>query len=175
MTRRAIEIIVFGLVGATATAIYFGVAIVLYAIPPFDTHPASAAFIASVASVLWSYAGHHHFTFRKTGSHHFYLPRFLAISIVLSTMAVCGVYFAIHSFGVDYQAAIFGVTVSYPLASFVLNREWVFRVPAAGVQATGCRVRWTKASRCLAPFFAGLPQPVRPATSSRPRRKPRSP
>ena len=127
MTRRAWELLVFGLVGVTATAIYFVVAIVLYAIPPFDTHPASAAFLASVASVLWSYAGHHRFTFRKVGSHHLYLPRFVAISIILSTMAVCGTYFTVHTFGVDYQVAILGVTVSYPLASFVLNRGWVFR------------------------------------------------
>lgn len=126
MTNRAVELIVFGLVGATATAVYFGVAIVLYAIPPFDAYPASAAFVASLASVLWSYVGHHHFTFGKTGAHQFYLPRFLTISIVLSAMAVCGTHFATQSFGVDYQLATLGVTISYPFASFALNRSWVF-------------------------------------------------
>jgi putative flippase GtrA len=141
MPRHAIEIIVFGLVGATATAIYFGVAIVLYAIPPFDAYPASAAFVASVASFLWSYAGHHHFTFHKTGSHYFYLPRFLTISIVLSAMAVCGTYFAIHSFGVDYQASILSVTILYPLASFALNRSWVFGERHAGASDKSGRAK----------------------------------
>jgi putative flippase GtrA len=126
MTRRALELLVFGLVGASATTVYFGVANILYRVPPLHGHPASAAFVASVASVLWSYAGHHRFTFRKTGSHHFYLPRFVGISLMLSAMAVCGTYFATESYGVDYQLATLGVTISYPLASFALNRSWVF-------------------------------------------------
>ena len=126
MTERALELLVFGIVGASATVVYFGVAIIVYALPPFNAHPAIAALVASIASVLWSYAGHHRFTFRKTGSHHFYLPRFVGISIILSAMAVCGTYFATHTFGVDYQLATLGVTISYPLASFALNRSWVF-------------------------------------------------
>ena len=126
MTGRALELLVFGLVGASATAVYFGVAIMVYAIPPFNAHPASAAFVASVASVLWSYAGHHRFTFRRSGSHHFYLPRFVGISVMLSAMAVCGTYIATQSFGVGYQLATLCVTISYPIASFALNRSWVF-------------------------------------------------
>jgi putative flippase GtrA len=126
MTGRALELLVFGIVGASATAVYFGVALMVYAIPPFEAHPASAAFVASVVSVLWSYAGHHRFTFRRTGSHHFYFPRFVAISVMLSAIAVCATYFVTSSFGVNYQLATLGVTISYPLASFALNRSWVF-------------------------------------------------
>ena len=139
MTGRASELLAFGIVGASATAVYFGVAIMVYTIPPFDTHPAIAAFVASVASLLWSYAGHHRFTFRKTGSHYFYLPRFVGISVILSVMAVCGTYFATQSFGVDYQLATLGITISYPLASFALNRSWVFVVPRQSAPG-GCKV-----------------------------------
>jgi len=127
MTRLcALELLVFGLVGASATAVYLGVAITVYAVPPFNAYPSSAAFVASLASVLWSYTGHHRFTFRKTGSHHFYLPRFVGISVMLSAMAVCGTHFATQSFGVEYKFAALGVAVSYMLASFGLNRSWVF-------------------------------------------------
>jgi putative flippase GtrA len=126
-SARVFELLVFGLVGASATVVYMSVAIMVYAIPPFAAHPASAAFVASVASVFWSYVGHHHFTFRRIGSHHVYLPRFVAIAVILSAMAVCGTYLATQSFGVDYRLATLGVTISYPLASFALNRGWVFR------------------------------------------------
>src|SRR5262245_19895355 len=124
MTACAFELLVFGLVGASATAVYYVVAIVVYAIPPFYARPASAAFVASVASVLWSYAGHHRFTFHKTGSHSFYFPRFLGIAIVLSVMAVCGTSFATQYLQVDYELATLLVAIFYPLASYTLNRSW---------------------------------------------------
>lgn len=131
MNGHAYELLVFGLVGASATAIYFAVAIALHAMPSFEAHPAGAALVASVASVLWSYAGHHRFTFRKSGSHDFYLPRFIGVSVVLSAMAVAGTYAATHFFGVDFYSATLGVTIAYPIVSFALNRSWVFGTPRA--------------------------------------------
>jgi putative flippase GtrA len=121
------QVLRFGIVGGVATAVYLIVAISLPALPSFSAPPTVAASIASVVSLLVSYFGHHKLTFSKVGHHELYLPRFLLSSVALSLIAVNFTYFLTETAQFDYRIASLCVALSYPLASFLLSRIWIFR------------------------------------------------
>jgi len=135
MTGRALELLVFGIVAPLQRRSIL--ALLSWYTPLLLSTPIRQVRRSSAPSRRFCgpTPGHHRFTFRRTGSHHFYFPRFVAISVMLSAMAVCGTYFATHSFGVDYQLAAFGLTISTPLASFALIEAGYLRKQASQASA----------------------------------------
>jgi putative flippase GtrA len=121
------QVVRFSIVGGVATAVYLIVGISLPALPSFSVPPTVTASIASVASLLVSYFGHHKVTFSKVGHHEFYLPRFLLSSVSMSLVAVSVTWFLTETAQFDYRIVSLCVALSYPLASFLLGRFWIFR------------------------------------------------
>ena len=80
----------FAVVGLVATGVYFGITAGLGS-RVVGMEPVTASTLGFLVSVLVSYLGHHRFTFRVSGRHGFYLPRFLFVTLslfFLSTLAM---------------------------------------------------------------------------------------
>lgn len=116
----------FALVGVAATATYFAVAMLLIGSRAgFD--PVLASALASGTATLVSYAGHHRYTFVRKGRHRFYFPRFVAITGALFLLSTMAMYVFTHMIPIDPRYVAGAITVSYPIASYVLNFLWVFK------------------------------------------------
>src|SRR6266542_1291596 len=98
----------------------------VYAIAPFDAYPASAAFVGSVASVLWSYAG----------APPFHLPQDRLSSFLLSPVR-CHLGHALGYGGLRHVFRYPFIRSGLPARSlwandfnpsreFRVNRSWVF-------------------------------------------------
>lgn len=126
LVRLAGEMLRFGLVGIAATAAYFMTSLTLvYA--GFRIDPTTASVGAFALSILVSYFGHNHFSFRVGGRHMVYLPRFLSVSLILMCLS-SGATYALDRFaGMPAYAITTAITVSYPVLSFILSRWVTFR------------------------------------------------
>jgi|tagenome__1003787_1003787.scaffolds.fasta_scaffold20718716_2 putative flippase GtrA len=119
------EVLRFATVGLTATLVYF----VAFNVVSYGTafSPVIANIVAFGLSLAVSYLGHKHVTFRASGSHSVYLPKFFAITAVLvsatSVLSVAGTSWLQLP---PYMVA-FLVSASYPVGSFFLNKFWVFK------------------------------------------------
>jgi putative flippase GtrA len=118
------EVVRFAAVGLSATFVYF----LSYNAVSYGTaaSPIVANVVAFALSLTLSYFGHKHVTFRAGGGNAVYLPRFVAITLLLvlatsiiSTVATSWLHLP------SYMVAAL-VSVSYPLGSFFLNKFWVF-------------------------------------------------
>lgn len=114
------------MVGIAATATYL-VATLLLLSPSLRVEPVLASALASGISTLVSYAGHHSYTFERTGDHGFYFPRFIAVTVSLFLLSTMGMYFFTHVIPTDPSYVAIAITVTYPVASYLLNLLWVFK------------------------------------------------
>jgi putative flippase GtrA len=83
---------------------------------------------ASFAVAFWvSYLGHNYFTYRKSGQHMYYCPRFIlgALGVFAFMMGVTA--FAENILVLDPLLIVTGTTLLYPLVSFAASQFWTFR------------------------------------------------
>lgn len=115
----------FGLVGVLATAIHYGVALLMI----LATNTYLANLLGYCTAVGVSYIGHQRFTFRITldsASHGRRLPKFIATSLsalILSQLVLAGT----AAVGLEEAIGLAVAVLSVPPYTFLLSRLWVFR------------------------------------------------
>lgn len=119
-----LQLVVFCVVGAALTAVYFVVANVGSVM--LGLAPQSASGGAYLATIPLGYFAHRRITFRSARTHSIAVPRFVAASFVGVLIAWVVPYVAVHAFAVPHWAAYLAVSVLAPAISFVLMRFWVF-------------------------------------------------
>ena len=124
VTRVTLRFIVSGI---AATASYLVITVLLMA-PPLRLEPVLASALASGISILVSYAGHHSYTFERKGRHGFYFPRFIAVTVLLFLLSTMSMYVFTRVIPTDPVYVAIAVTVAYPIASYLLNLLWVFKL-----------------------------------------------
>lgn len=117
----------FGIVGVLATLSYF--------VPAFYFDRAGIpVFVNNTLSYLIgfvvSYTGQRTWTFQSKASHGSTLPKFLAVQVCgfgLNTFIIwLGMYM-----GLTYIMSMSVAIVCIPAVTYIINKVWVFRVPAA--------------------------------------------
>jgi putative flippase GtrA len=77
-------------------------------------------------SLATSYFGHHAITFRRTGAHLHYGPRFIVVTVVMLVISNFIAYGMVTVVGVNYLWGSLIIALIYPVGSFVLQSLWVF-------------------------------------------------
>lgn len=117
----------FNLVGWVATGAYLGIGLALGLQTNAD--PMAVHLIAFFVSVVVSFVGHAHFTFRRAGAR--YIFRFTATTLVLFLVSSSVTQLLAEIYGVSSALTVAVVTIGYPILSFVLHAAWTFLPPPA--------------------------------------------
>lgn len=114
----------FGSVGILATAVHYGVALIIVLV----ASPYLANFVGYCAAVGVSYIGHQRFTFRiakEAAEHGRRLPRFVVTSfsaLIISQLVLTGT----AAVGLTEVIGLAVAVLSVPPYTFLLSRLWVF-------------------------------------------------
>lgn len=114
----------FGAVGAIATAIYYGLGLVLNL---NDWHPQVANVVAYCCANLFSFLGHFHFTFKVSGKAASRMVKFALLGVlgyVIST-AITAVSFEMLDLPAWIALAL--VVVSVTAVTWTASRFWIFK------------------------------------------------
>ncbi|MDB5582189.1 MAG: polysaccharide biosynthesis protein GtrA [Bradyrhizobium sp.] len=115
----------FGIVGVSATLVYFSVTAVLGG-TSINLNPIISNMLGVAASLSISYFGHHRFTFSALGQHGRYLPRFLFVMTTLFLLS-CGVMAAgSYLLKLNHTLLTAFIAVFFPAVSFLVNMLWTF-------------------------------------------------
>lgn len=111
-------------VGVVATLIHVTVALLLNLVTEL---PAQAAnFGGFLSAVLFSYAGHMHFSFSVTPRHAVHGPRF-AVTALAAYLASSSIVFGLHeTMGYPFVTAMAVVGAAVPMVTFWIMRLWTF-------------------------------------------------
>ena len=122
------ELVRFGIVGATAFLVHFGV-VTLWLVPS-GLAPLWANVFGFLIAFAVSYAGHRHLTFRAKHVMHLQaLPRFFSVAI-LGFAVNETLYFVLLRFTpLDYRIALFLVLLIVAIMTFSLSKLWAFSSP----------------------------------------------
>jgi putative flippase GtrA len=111
-------------VGALATLIHVTVALVLEGVAGLA--PQAANFGGFLSAILFSYAGHLHFSFGIAPRHAVHGPRF-AVTALTSYVASSAIVFVAYDVaGLPFAAAMVIVGAAVPLVTFQVMRLWTF-------------------------------------------------
>lgn len=116
----------FAAVGIVTTALYFAITAGLGG-ARVGLEPITASTIGFIVSIAASYVGHHRFTFRADGQHGWYLPRFLFVMLSLFALSTLAMAVCRHVLELDHLTVSAGISVAFPVASYLLNWLWTFR------------------------------------------------
>jgi putative flippase GtrA len=119
----------FSVVGAVATAVHIGVA--MLAVAAAGANPTAGSAIGFVAAFTVSYFGHFRFSFRVTGRYRDYLLKFAVSSLASFLLSTASVWLATAIIGVDYKPALVALAIIVPVGNYLVNRFWVFLHPDA--------------------------------------------
>jgi putative flippase GtrA len=119
----------FSVVGAVATVLHIGVAMI--AVAAAGANPTVAAMIGFTAAFAVSYFGHFRFTFAASGRHRDYLLKFAVSSLASLVLSTGMVWVATAILGIDYKPSLIGLAVIVPVCNYLVNRFWVFFQPGA--------------------------------------------
>lgn len=116
----------FGIVGFTAAVLHLS--LMFFLVETYGWQPLIANVIAFFTAFQVSYWGHRYWTFDSTLTlHRVAFPRLLFLNAI-GLIANEGLfYFFITTFHLPYLFALFLVLAILPLATFTLNKFWVFR------------------------------------------------
>jgi putative flippase GtrA len=115
----------FIVVGVVATLTHVLVAVCL--ISALGVRPAALAnAIAVVAGSSVSYLGNYFWTFRRGGRHLVRLPRFAVAYMTVFVLNALVMGLVADLGGVAYLIPLVAVIAMTPVATFLLNRYWVF-------------------------------------------------
>jgi putative flippase GtrA len=119
----------FSVVGAVATVVHIGVAMI--AVAAAGANPTVAAMIGFTAAFAVSYFGHFRFTFAASGRHRDYLLKFAVSSLASLVLSTGMVWVATAILGIDYKPSLIALAVIVPVCNYLVNRFWVFLQPGA--------------------------------------------
>jgi putative flippase GtrA len=119
----------FSAVGAVATVLHIGVAMI--AVAAIGANPTVSAMIGFTAAFAVSYFGHFRFTFAASGRHRDYLFKFAVSSLASLVLSTGMVWVATAILGIDYKPSLIALAVIVPVCNFLVNRFWVFLQPRA--------------------------------------------
>jgi putative flippase GtrA len=119
----------FAMVGMASTAIYAGTTFL--SVHAWGLSPLVGQAVGLALSTLWSYFGHHAFTFGADGRHGAYLPRFLGQAAFTSLLSTAFIHVT-AIWRLSYLWGVAATVVVAPVINFLLMQFWVFR---AGVAA----------------------------------------
>ena len=116
----------FVLVGLTATAVHF--LVIVISIHVFSVRsPTLATVFGTVLGTLTSYFGHHRYTFSAIGRHVPRFSMFIATYGLVMGLHAGTMYVLSDLLGIAYAIPFVIATVASATATFVLNRQIVFR------------------------------------------------
>jgi putative flippase GtrA len=128
-----VQLVRFAIAGLGVTL--FSTLVYLTFAYPFHLKPMQANALSYCAGFIASYAAHSRWSFRaRAGEDAFMILRFVAASGFAFALNSLWVWLATGLFHLPALAPVPAMVFATPLASFVLNRYWVFR--AAGPSAT---------------------------------------
>jgi putative flippase GtrA len=118
------QLVVFGLVGVTATLTHYLTALLCHEGLGISLHISN--FIGYVCAVAVSYFGHGVLTFRVE-LNRWVLRRFILVSITTFT-ASAGILAGLETgLKLPHRVSLAVVVLTIPLISFLLNKLWVYR------------------------------------------------
>jgi putative flippase GtrA len=120
------RILRFLIVGGTATAVYFGLAL---AASSAGLAVEISHLIAFAVSIVVSYFGQKLFTFRVQGEHARNVTRFAIATAGISTLQFLLVA-GLNAVRIDRVLIFLASSAFYPAASFLVHSYWTFRQPA---------------------------------------------
>lgn len=112
----------FGAVGLSATVIYF---VLGWCLNRAGLVIEWASLMALGITLFYSYWAQKRFTFAVTGRHRRFGPRFAVATAVLVAGSQLVVW-ALDEAGLPPAQALLGVSVFYPVASFLIHTFWTF-------------------------------------------------
>ncbi len=120
------QLVRFAIVGGLATGLFMVCQYLFIGVLHFPTLLGTAMSFA--IGLPASYLGHHSLTFRRSGAHLRYGPRFLIVTAIMVMLSNGLTFFMIEIAGLNYLAASGAIGIIYPLGSFFLQRIWVFGI-----------------------------------------------
>ena len=117
----------FSTVGAIATVVHIGIAMVLVAAA--GANPTVGAMVGFAAAFLVSYLGHFRFTFVVSGRYRDYLLKFAVSSLAAFLLSTTAVWVATAVLIIDYKPSLVALAIIVPLCNYFANRFWVFLQP----------------------------------------------
>jgi putative flippase GtrA len=122
----------FGIVGVAATFIH--VAVFSLLVEVFGVAPVAASVPAFVTAMFASYGVNHRWTFGAQGSHRVHLPRYAVVALTGLGLNVLITYVVVNLLGYWYGLALAVVVTVVPAATFLLNRNWAFKIAPASAK-----------------------------------------
>lgn len=122
----------FGIVGVASTFIH--VAIFSLLVELFAVAPVVASAPAFFTAMFASYGVNHRWTFGAQGSHHIHLPRYAVVALIGLGLNVLITYVVVNLLGYWYGLALAFVVSVVPVATFLLNRNWAFKITSASAK-----------------------------------------
>jgi putative flippase GtrA len=121
------QLIVFGLVGVTATATHYLVALLSHEGAGINLYVSNMAGYCTAVAV--SYVGHGVLTFQTRLTRHVF-KRFIVVSMgtFLTTEGILAVLE--EQFGLAHRVSLAIVVLTVPIITFILSKLWVYRDPA---------------------------------------------
>jgi len=116
----------FGIVGVAATFIH--VAVFSMLVELFRVAPVVASAPAFFTAMFASYGVNHRWTFGAQGSHGVYLPKYAVVAMLGLCLNVLITYLVVDILGKWYGFALALVVTVVPSATFLLNRNWAFKI-----------------------------------------------
>jgi putative flippase GtrA len=120
----------FSTVGAVATVVHIGVA--MLAVAAVGVNPTFGAAIGFVAAFAVSYVGHFRFSFAVPGRYRDYILKFAVSSLASFLLSTTAVWVATAILGIDYKPALVALAIIVPVCNYLMNRFWVFLHPGGG-------------------------------------------
>jgi putative flippase GtrA len=121
------QLLRFSAVGALATVVHIGVAMVVVAAAGIS--PTVGSMIGFVAAFVVSYLGHFRFTFAVPGRYRDYLLKFAVSSLASFLLSTGAVWVATAFLGINYKPALIALAIIVPFCNYLVNRFWVFLQP----------------------------------------------
>lgn len=116
----------FGIVGIASTFIH--VAVFSLLVELFGVAPVAASAPAFFIAMIASYVVNHRWTFGAQGSHRIHLPRYVVVALISLGLNVLITYVVVNLLGYWYGLALAFVVSVVPAATFLLNRNWAFKI-----------------------------------------------
>jgi putative flippase GtrA len=122
--RELLRMARFGIVGTAAALCYASTSFLI--VWSGLGSSISATIIGHVAAALISYYGHLHFSFQVEPNHRRFVWRFLVVALTTFALNLILTWSLTSILHAPYQVPIAVVTVVLPVASYLVNRLWVF-------------------------------------------------
>lgn len=124
-----VQLLRFAVAGLGVTL--FAAAIYLFAATTLHIAPLVANTISTGFGIVVGYVVHSRWSFRAAGDDRLMAAKFLLSATGAFALNSLWVWLAVHAFHLPAWTPVTGMVFATPLASFAVNRWWVFAAPAA--------------------------------------------